>query len=433
MLRWYTGQPGHGKTLHAIEYALFLKAEADKKHAENPSKYPLRPLYVCNVRDFDYAKTGAIELTPERWKTWADSPEYIAERDRIQAARMKKEDHETALAALEAQKFATELINPDFINAIVLIDEAYEHGIFPRRSASTKVPRHVERMAKHRHYGMDIIGVCQSPDTQCDSFLHDVIERHIHVRRRFGTPWVHLREFDKYEKNPEKALPLVLRRARLPKKIFGLYKSTELDTTERKIPWYYIALPIMIAAAIYMLYHTFGNMGSLLGGEAKAATLEGETAPAKEAKSGDNQKDDAPKLGKSPAEYSRQFLPRVPSQPWSAPVYDDKLTLPMQPPRLFCMAALDGPDVNGVDLPPSCTCLTEQGTRWEMEQSICFFIARRGQYEPYLDEAASGVSGAQDLGDRARAEMAQHNAVGIDGKPSVLGPEVKNVVHAAMP
>lgn len=433
MLRWYTGQPGHGKTLHAIEYALALKAEADKKHADNPAKYPLRPLYVCNVRDFNYAKTGAEELTPERWKSWADSPEYIAERDRIQASRMKREDHEAAMAVLEQQKYATEVINPDFINAIVLIDEAYEHGIFPKRSASTKVPRHVERMAKHRHYGMDIIGVCQSPDTQCDSFLYDVIDRHIHVRRRFGTPWVHLREFDKYEKNPEKAHPLVLRRARLPKKIFGLYKSTELDTTERKIPWYYIALPIMIALALYMMYTTFGSMGSLLGGDEKPVAGEGSEVTPKGSGAQGEAKTEVIKPDMSPAKYASQFLPRVPSQPWSAPVYDDKLTLPMQPPRLFCMAALDGPDVNGVQLPPSCTCLTEQGTRWEMEQSICFFIARRGQYEPYLDEAASGVSGAQDLGDRARAEMAQHNAAAVEGKPSVLGPEVKNVVHAAMP
>lgn len=80
--------------------------------------------------------------------------------------------------------------HPRFENAIVLIDEAYEHGMMPKRPNSTVVPRHIERVAKHRHFGMDIIGVCQSPDTQCDPFLRDLIERHIHVRRRFGTEHV---------------------------------------------------------------------------------------------------------------------------------------------------------------------------------------------------------------------------------------------------
>ena len=50
----YTGQPGHGKTVLAIEFALEMKAKADKLHAEDPAKHPLRELYVCNVRDFNY-------------------------------------------------------------------------------------------------------------------------------------------------------------------------------------------------------------------------------------------------------------------------------------------------------------------------------------------------------------------------------------------
>lgn len=429
MLYWYTGQPGHGKTLHAILRVLDIKAEADSKHKENPAKYPQRPLYVCNVREFQYDTAGAIELTPVRWKTWADHPDYVAKRDQILAARMKREEQEVSLEALEREDVATTQIHPDFLNAIVLVDEAYEHGMFPRRSPSAKVPRHVERMAKHRHYGMDVVAVCQSPDTQCDSFLHDLIERHVHVRRRFGTPYVHLREFDKFEKNPEKATPLVIKRTMLPKKIFGMYKSTELDTTERRIPWYYFALPLLVALAAYMMYSTFGNMGSFLGSDEDKAKAAQAAAAGKGA---GNTKADAPKVKMTPGEYASQFIPRVPSQPWSAPIYDDKLSVPAEAPRLFCMSALAGNDVNEQHLPASCTCVTEQGTRYEVDVGTCFFIARRGQYEPYRDEADSGVADGRDLQDRSRAQVANAGAA-IEGKPSVLGPEVKNVVHARLP
>ncbi|MGN5743221.1 hypothetical protein ABVB19_22065, partial [Xanthomonas citri pv. mangiferaeindicae] len=98
-----------------------------------------------------------------------------------------------------------------------------------------------------------------------------LIERHVHVRRRFGTKFLHLREFDRFESRPEKANALIVRRKKLPTRPMGTYKSTELDTTERKIPWYYIALPIFLVAAVVMMYVAFGRMGNRLAGPSCAA------------------------------------------------------------------------------------------------------------------------------------------------------------------
>lgn len=44
----------------------------------------------------------------------------------------------------------------------------------------------MRELAKHPHRGLDFIFVSQSPAKQVDEFVHDLIERHIHVRRRFG-------------------------------------------------------------------------------------------------------------------------------------------------------------------------------------------------------------------------------------------------------
>ena len=57
MIYWYTGQPGHGKTLCAIARALEFKAQG-------------RRVFVCNVRDFDYEKTGCEKLTPDQFRNW---------------------------------------------------------------------------------------------------------------------------------------------------------------------------------------------------------------------------------------------------------------------------------------------------------------------------------------------------------------------------
>lgn len=377
MIYWYTGQPGHGKTLQAINKAL----EFQKKG---------RIVYVCNVRDFDYAKTGMLEMKPEQFRDWMN-------------------------------------FLPD--GAVALVDEAYEHGMLPKRPPSAALPPHVEQLAKHRHRGLDFIFVCQSPDKQVDVFVHDLIEEHVHVRRRFGTSFQHLRTFDRFERNPEKGHPLTIKRTRLPKHVFGLYKSTELDTTEKKIPWYFIALPIAVASGLGLMYYTFGNMGSRLshdevqpasaapgaaGGNGAQATV----SPA------------APSKPLTAAQYARKFIPRIPSQPWSAPAYDG-LATPSEPPRVFCMSAGAGELQDGQHSKSSCTCLTEQGTRYTMAQKVCELVARNGQYEPLFDERNTRLLDAEDqieTNAQAIADSRTHGAV-IPGKMADAG-EQSNVVNS---
>ena len=352
MIYWFTGQPGHGKTLHAIARALEFKSQG-------------RMVYVCNVRGFDYGKAGMTPMTPEQFRDWMN-------------------------------------FLPD--GAVCLVDEAYEKDMLPKRAPGAKVPEHVERLATHRHRGIDFIFVCQSPDKQVDVFVHDLIERHIHVRRRFGTQFVHLREFDRYERNPEKAQPLVLKRARLPKHVFGLYESTELDTTERRIPWYYFALAFGVPAALGFAYWTFSGMGQRLGTglpppspAQQVSTGQRAAAPTERSDGG------APASVTTAEDYIRSMTPRIAGQPWTAPAYDSKLQLPSEPPRLFCMSS--GRQVGKETVVDSCSCLTEQGTRYKLDLFQCAMIAREGQYEPYRDESSSRFTDAQSMDRDARDQL----------------------------
>lgn len=326
MIYQFTGQPGHGKTLHAVKRAMDFRAAG-------------RIVYVCNVRQFDYGKTGMLPMSPDEFKNWM---EFL----------------------------------PD--GAVALVDECYEHGMLPKRPPSAAVPKHVQELAKHRHRGIDFIFVCQSPDKQMDSFTHDLIEEHTHVRRRFGTKHVHLRRFDRFEPRPEKVAPLVLTRTTLPKKAMGTYQSTELDTTEKKIPWYFYALGVGVPVGVVYILWVFGGMSErLTGSPAKPAI----SATQGESRSTEASADGVPAAVEpvmTAAEYAKRFVARIPSQPWTAPAYD-QLQVASEAPRIFCMSG--GSQTSG-----TCNCLTEQGTRYKLDVETCRLIAIEGQYEPFRDE-----------------------------------------------
>lgn len=357
MIYQYTGQPGHGKTLHAIDHLLQFKDEG-------------RLVYACNIRDFDYAKTGVLEMTPADFRNWM---EFL----------------------------------PD--GAVALVDECYEHGMLPKRPNSTKVPEHVEQLAKHRHRGLDFIFVCQSPDKQTDVFVHDLIERHIHVRRRFGTSFVQLRIFDRFEANAEKAIPLVNKRVRLPKRPMGTYKSTELDTTKRNIPWYYIALWVGLPALAVYAWYTWDSLMARFSPDDAPPPPISAPQPAREADGAPATAADRRRPATTLEEHVERWTPLIASQPWTAPAYADVLTLPNESPRLYCVIGGAGIDGQGGLKDAGCRCLTEQGTRYRIDRISCELIATNGQYEPFrrapLEGVALGESTAQ-----SRMWMDQANA-----------------------
>lgn len=68
--------------------------------------------------------------------------------------------------------------------------------------------------------------------------------------------------------------------------------------------------------------------------------------------------------------------------PWTAPAYDDRQAT--ADPELYCMSSLAGRDAYGRHQEASCTCFTEQGTRYELTQPECRTVARHGApYNPY--------------------------------------------------
>ncbi|WP_312252374.1 zonular occludens toxin domain-containing protein [Stenotrophomonas sp.] len=376
MIYWYTGQPGHGKTLHAIDHAIDFRNQG-------------RLVYVCNVRGFKHDEARMLPMTPEQFIDWPNSL-------------------------------------PD--GAVCLVDEAYESGMLPKRRPGSTVPQHVEQLAKHRHRGLDFIFVSQSPDRQCDDFVQDLIERHVHVRRRFGLPYAHLRTFDRYEKNPEKVTPLTLKRVKLPKRPMGLYESTVMDTSEKSIPWYYPAAIALLLSVIIGAWYMVNRVHGQLQGESAVTDQSALPKQAAENGAGATVAAAQPAVPDAPSRstnYVAWLTPRVPGQPWTAPAYDS-LDIPTnQPPRVYCMATGDGLDAQGEHDIGRCICKTEQGTTYVMEQQQCRAVALNGQYEPFLDTNQAEARRMNDM-----QQSAHYQQQAREASPGISGSAISKGVRA---
>lgn len=314
-----TGQPGHGKTAWAIDYAFKLKKEG-------------REVYASGIKDFDYQRAGFHFLAePEKWQDLPDG-------------------------------------------SVVLLDECYT--VFPNRNPGAKVPDHVEAMARHRHRGFDFVLIAQQ-GLQLDPFLRGLYEQHIHVRQtsvlRSKTK---LKRWNQYQGNVNGACNDVIDWLR-PSYVFDYYTSTTKITTKRHVPTWlrWLALGVVFLAVLLLALKWYFT--------GKIASQDSEHSQAHGAHFFDRSQvqSDAPKWATT-GDYAKAHLPRIATMPWSSPIYDQRP--PVTDPQLFCMSSAAGLDASGQTVDASCTCITEQGTAYDVAEGECRRIARRGQvYNPY--------------------------------------------------
>ena len=338
----YTGQPGNGKTALMMERLL---AEAEKGE---------RPIFAAGIDGLQDGLATIID-DPREWN---------------------RRDPATG-----------EHVVPN--GALIFVDEAWKWFGHLHDATRQATPKHVLDLAEHRHRGLDFVWTTQQPN-QLYPFVRGLIGGHHHVVRRFGTKmidvfsWGELNEEIKSSAKRE----LAQRKTRLlPSQAFGAYKSAEVHTIKARIPWKVMAIPGLVVAAAVFAWYAY----SKLNPDAYAASLTGKEAPdAAQAASalvpvqgGTSAKES--KTYASPTEYATAHLPRFGTMPWTAPVFDERSVT--ADPHLYCMSSGVGVDGQGKwkdDL--SCTCLTEQGTRYELSEAQCRTVARYGTpYNPYRE------------------------------------------------
>jgi zona occludens toxin len=214
-----TGTPGAGKTAYAV-------SELEKLLKSTP-----RPVYVMGIPELTLDHNPANEVA--EW----------TRRERV------PED-----PTLEEAYFTF----PD--GSLVIVDEAQK--VYRPRGTSAKVPDHVSAFERHRHLGLDFWLITQNP-ALLDLNVRKLVGKHIHLRASWsGRQLYEWPECSNVESRSVRALA-ASRSYRLPKRVFGLYKSASLHVEhKRRVPVQVYVLAVVLAVAAVIGWYVFGRLSS---------------------------------------------------------------------------------------------------------------------------------------------------------------------------
>lgn len=293
-------------------------------------------------------------------------------------------------------------------NAIIVLDEAQR--VYRPRQAGSKVPNIVAAFETRRHTGVDFVLLTQHP-TFVDTAIRKLTNRHIHIHcttmGRFKLEWQGIGEPDSSASRDLAART----RYKPPKRVFDLYKSSELHTKPVvKRPWMVYAFVPLVLAVIGGIYFVKGRLDERTGvkaPEAKAITEK----PVHVASSQSTQSQE--KYVMTAAEYIEAQKPRIEGLMHSAPMYD-AVTQPIEPPEpVGCIESKK----------TGCKCYTQQGTDYRTTEMVCREIMAKGIFMPWKStrqqQYAETVPG-QNKPFAAKPESAPFIGVIPEAQPAAL-------------
>jgi hypothetical protein len=357
----YTGKPGNGKTALLVERMMKEAAKGE------------RPIVAAGING----------LTPGLATILEDPKQWSLITDRTQGP-------------CTCPLIGKELVRPDGTypphthlvpaGALIFVDEAWKWFGHLHDASRQATPPHVLDLAEHRHMGVDFIWTAQGPN-QLFPFTRNLIADHYHVVRRFGTQFI---DVFKWEELNEEVKSASKRESgqrvtrTIPQESFGKYKSAEVHTIKRSIPWKVWALPFLVLAAILCGWVAYTKLRpSAFAAQASEAGAGGlPTAPPSAAgvESKRKQKDEP----MTASEYAALHVPRFATMPHTAPVFDERPAL--ADPLLVCTSTEGGMTAQDEYKGEDCQCMTEQGTRYLISVAQCREVARWGQpYNPYRE------------------------------------------------
>jgi len=338
MIYAWTGQPGAGKTIGALEYVM------------NDNQFENRPVYVYGVRGLNVE--GWTEITKEQVLTWWELPE----------------------------------------GSVVIIDECQD--IWRPRGQGKEVPEHVQRLEKHRHLGFDFVLTFQFP-TQIDTVVRHLITDHFHSHRAMGVNARTIYHWDGLCIDPLSRTKQKLATSKtrpFPKEIFEKYESASLHTAKPKIPLFVYALIPLVILIVGILIFLFNKISGL-GDEFESSGEEGDVATESTSLVGGL----IPQVASldsngneviTAAKYLEHRKPRVVNHHYSAAIYDE-LNVARSLPRAHCLSS------NVIRKGrPQCKCYTQQMT-WlrSIDEEQCLAYIKDGYEFDYTVEENSDDSG----------------------------------------
>lgn len=324
MLYLMTGAPGSGKTLSAVEFIIRAKQER-----------PERIIYAANIEGLNIP--GVIILDDDGVFAWHEACEK---------------------------------------NSLIVVDEAQRYW---RAQRSGEPSRAIIEMETHRHDGIDIVMMTQHP-----TFLHanirKLVNHHIHLVAYSNNSALRWEWRECHDDIQDQALRSSgdFTEWHYPAELFGYYTSATQHTKAIKRPLKRLIARIVLLGLGVVFLAFLGYVGWLVFHNDSIAELNGtasvDVPPVDSVPSVTRRDADAAPL--TVRQWIEAQLPRVPTQPYSAPLYDGQAVT--RHPRIFCIA---------VEPPDPCVCMTEQGTRYALDDTACrAFVDAGGIYDPFLPE-----------------------------------------------
>lgn len=298
--------------------------------------------------------------------------------------------------------------------AIIVIDECQK--FFPPRPRGSRVPEYISEFETHRHKGFDIYLITQGPKL-IDEHIKDIINKHIHLKRIFGSQSAEVLKWDECQSLPNgrAASRNCLDKSKFfyPKEVYGWYESAQLHTHKLQIPK---AAKRVFLFGIVAVAALFFSVKFLLGlsdpvTKKHAQSISSASAPVSAAPSAMPQGKMLPM--KTPSDVAVAYTPVVPDRPETAPIYQG-LAAPTTFPKLAgCVASKR-----------SCKCFTQQATILDVEPDLCRKVAREGRFDPF-------VSPSIDSEKRDSDTLASRSvAPSVSPDRQVSGPSVVTIADA---
>lgn len=334
MIHLITGIPGASKTLNTLAYI-----------DSNPD-FSNRPKFYIRIKELTL---GWTELTEAEVKNWEALPD----------------------------------------GSIVVIDEA--QYIFPTRDPKKPLPDFILALSEHRHRGFDFFVITQSP-MLLDAGFRRFVGKHWHFERVFGMQSAKRFEWEKCQSDVDDHFvrkAAVTTRVPFNKKYFGCYKSAEIHTVKRKIPFKVFAPFVLLALVIGVGWYHFHDRFDA-SQPAQSQTTEKQVQPHQDslgfASFSESKRDTTVTVD----QYLNDRMPRVTDIPASAPIYDE-LTKPLSFPRLQCLRRESTGD---------CQCYTQQATKIQVSPSVCNAVVDNGYFDYTLPDrkqasAAEAAKGSE--------------------------------------
>lgn len=365
MITLITGTPGAGKTLLAVEMLL-----------EEQGK---RPLFISGIPELkiDHQPTPPVE----EWTREEPTPED------------------------ETVKRPIFNFPP---NSIIVIDEA--QNVYRPRGVGSKVPPHVAAFETHRHTGVDFWLITQHPGL-LDANIRKLVGRHVHIRNtalgRYLYEWPECGDPESKSSRDISAS----RRYKLPKKVFGMYKSASLHIKQKhRIPFVVYLLAAALLGCSFLAYRVYSRINDVASGNPF-----GKSGPSALPSNG---VPGAPEQRAAvPVDPLAQYKPAVPDLAFTAPRYQG-VTQPVTAP---IPAAC-------VSTKKDCRCYTQQATRLNLSADLCRQIVANGffvDFDARPVNQRSETSGNPQHGADRPAEVVQQPS------PQVVSPEAVRASTAA--